>query len=517
MAMDIRYAVQNTAGMRRRTFLRTSSLALAAVWSSRAFGAVTGNPVLSGYPFTLGVASGDPTADGFVIWTRLAPVPFEPGGGMLPEPVRVGWRIAEDEEMRQVVAQGDTVAVPDWAHSVHVEAHGLKPDRWYWYEFRVGNEISPRGRTRTTPADGQMPERLKFSFVSCQHYETGFYTAYKYIAEENPDLVVHLGDYIYESNKKEPVRPHRNKQVKTLEEYRSQYALYRTDPDLQRMHGLAPFITTWDDHEVKNNYAGGDDRSESDLALRSNAYKAYYEHMPLRLTSLPQGPDMQLYRRISYGALANFHVLDTRQYRTKQLEGKDAMKQALDPKGTILGDSQRKWLLDGLAGSATTWNVLAQQVPMARIDAKVGVGEGYSTDKWAGYEVDRRAVMRHLRERKITNAVVLTGDVHKNFANDLVDDFDQSQPMPVATEFIGTSVSSGGDGDEDKARSAEFMSENPFMKFANAERGYVSCEVTPKLWRTDYKALEYVSKPGAPCHTRASFAVDPAKPQLHIA
>ncbi|RYD81971.1 MAG: alkaline phosphatase [Verrucomicrobiaceae bacterium] len=521
------YCVTDGSRMNRRSFLlTTSSLAAAALWSSRALGVVTVKPTLSGYPFQLGVASGDPAPDGVVLWTRLAPKPLEIDGGMPIEAVEVSWQVAEDEQMSQVVKQGTTVANAEWAHSVHVEVEGLRPDRWYWYQFKVGNEVSPKGRTRTMPLADALPERLRFAFASCQHYETGLYTAYEHMLREDIDLVVHLGDYIYEGKGiKNRVRLHPNHESRTLEQYRLRYALYKTDEALQAMHANAPWIVTWDDHEVDNNYAGSISEELKTtpaqlLERRAAAYKAYYEHMPLRRAALPKGPDMTIYRNLPFGRLADFLVLDTRQYRTDQPCGdgkKPQCEEALSPDATVLGATQREWLFNRLGSSSAQWNILAQQIMMARVDRTVGEEVGYSMDQWSGYESDRRRVLKFLHEQKIKNPVVLTGDIHSNWANELITDFDDLDSRSVATEFVGTSISSGGDGKASPKGQEQLLSENPFVKFQNSERGYVRCEVTPKTWRTDYRTVEYVTRPGAPLQTRASFVVETGQPQLNRA
>jgi alkaline phosphatase D len=520
------YLLTNSRRIHRRTFLAaTSSLAAAALWSSRALANVVTAPKFSGYPFTLGVASGDPTSSGVVLWTRLAPKPLE-DGGMPPEDIEVGWQVAEDEAMTQVVAQGKTIANPEWAHSVHVEVEGLRPDRWYWYQFKAGNEVSPKGRTRTMPAPEVVPERLRFAFASCQHFEAGYYTAYEHMARENVDLVVHLGDYIYEGKPQEDrPRRHLGGPCLLLADYRLRYAQYKTDPALQAMHAAAPWIVTWDDHEVENNYAAGhsekkDVTREQALRRRAAAYKAYYEHMPLRRSALPKGPDMTLYRQLAFGRLANFQVLDTRQYRDTQPCGggrKPQCPDALSPDRTLLGATQRQWLFDALGASSSTWNILAQQIMMARIDFAEGEEKTHVMDQWPGYEADRRRVLGFLRERKVPNPVVLTGDIHSNWANELITDFDDLDSKSVATEFVGTSISSGGDGKQTPTYLDRLKSENPFLKFHSTERGYVRCELTPKSWRSDYRALEYVTRPGAPLLTRASFVVEAGQPKLHPA
>ncbi|MBD2018750.1 alkaline phosphatase D family protein, partial [Leptolyngbya sp. FACHB-36] len=271
--------------------------------------------------FSLGVASGEPLPDGVVLWTRLAPEPLN-GGGMPPQPMSVQWQVAVDEQMRRVVQRGTTIAVPELAHSVHVEVNGLEPARWYWYRFQAGDQQSSIGRTRTAPALTSHVDRLRFAFASCQHYEHGYYAAYRDMAAADLDFVVHLGDYIYEGAATTgESRQHNGSDLVTLEQYRDRYALYKTDPDLQAAHAAFPWIVTWDDHEVAGNYANLTANGQSQQAFlqrRASAYQAYYEHMPLRRSSRPQGANLQLYRRFSFGDLAEFNVLDTRQYRSKQ-------------------------------------------------------------------------------------------------------------------------------------------------------------------------------------------------------
>ncbi len=509
----------------RRSFLTGSaSFALAALLAPRLRGAVTGAPSLPGYPFALGIASGDPAPDGMVLWTRLAPRPREPGGGMPAQPVEVRWQVAEDEAMTRVVREGTAIASPEWAHSVHVEVTGLRPDRWYWYRFKCGGDVSPRGRTRTMPPAGAAAERLRFAFASCQKYEMGHYTAYEHMVREDLDLVVHLGDYIYEKgDDKQAVRPHGTPECFTLDDYRNRYAFYKTDPALQAAHAMAPWIVTWDDHEVSNNYAGvtpefpGKMDPATFLRRRAAGYQAYYEHMPLRRSALPSGADMLLYRRLEFGSLASFHVLDTRQYRTDQPLG-DGMKPPgpalLDPAGTMLGAKQHGWLFDGLERSGASWNILAQQVMMARGDRQPGPGELYAMDKWTGYEFERRRVLRELRDRRITNPVVITGDIHQNWANELAPDFDRPDAPNVAVEFVGTSISSSGDGVNRPDYLDTLLAENPWVKYHNSERGYVRCEITRQSMRADYRTVPYISRPGAPLNTRVSFAVESGRPQL---
>ncbi|GIF62340.1 hypothetical protein Ais01nite_03750 [Asanoa ishikariensis] len=323
-------------------------------------------------PFTLGVASGDPLPDGVVLWTRLAPEPLVPDGlgGMSRHVVPVRWEVAQDERFRHVVKQGVERATPALGHAVHAEVHGLRPDREYFYRFRTGNSTSPVGRTRTAPAASARPRELAFAFVSCSNYPTGYFTPYRHLAAESLDLVVHLGDYIYEGPAAGTLgRAHLPAtEIFSLADYRVRHAQYKTDTDLQLAHARFPWAVTWDDHEVENNYA--DERSEdaaqdpeSFLRRRAAAYQAYYEHMPLRRSAVPHGPDMRIYRRLRYDRLAEFNLLDGRQYRDDQTTDPVELD---DPARSMLGADQERWLIDGLSHSAGTWNIVAQQTVMAK-------------------------------------------------------------------------------------------------------------------------------------------------------
>ena len=521
------YPLSSELNFTRRSFLiGGASFAAAALLSNRVKGAITTAPKFSSYPFTLGIASGDPAPDGFVLWTRLAPSPLEPGGGMPADPVEVSWQVAEDERMSKIVQRGKATATPMWGHSVHVEVEGLKPDRWYWYQFKTGSEISGIGRTRTMPAAGVTPDRLRFAFASCAKYEVGYYTAYRHMAEEDCDLIFHLGDYIYESHDSSspvPIRPHHTGVCMTLDQYRARYALGKTDPDLQAAHAVAPWIVTWDDHEVSNDYADAISQDPEEepprefLIRHAAAYQAYYEHMPLRRRSLPDGPDMLLYRRLNYGQLASFNVLDTRQYRTDQpcgVKSGPPCPGVYDSAATIMGHQQRAWLVDGLDYSKAGWNILAQQVLMGRVDFTPGPDVKIALDKWSGYEFERRNLLRNLRDHPVANPLFLSGDIHTNWANDLTTDFDSPDAPSVAVELVCTSVTSNGDGVDKPDYTDALLKENPFVKYHNSERGYVRCEVTPDKCLADFRTVPYVSRRGAPIQTRASFQIDSGDPKL---
>jgi alkaline phosphatase D len=476
------------------------------------------------YPFTLGIASGDPLPDGVVLWTRLAPDPLN-GGGMPNHPFPVQWEVSLDSSFKRVVKRGTELSKPQMAHSVHVEVDGLEPSTWYYYRFKSQSEFSPVGQTKTAPVYGSQVDKLKFAFASCQNWQPGYFTAYQHMAKDDLDLVVHLGDYIYEGTHSSKVRPNDQvyPEIYTLEEYRNRYALYKLDSDLQAAHAKFPWILTIDDHEVDNNWAGDvpqDPKKQSKedfIKRRAVAFQAYYEHMPLRRTSFPNGSSMQLYRQLTFGNLVDFNVLDTRQYRDVLVDYDVWQKpspESMDPNRTILGDQQESWLLEKLTTSQTKWKVLAQQVFFAKRDSKLGLDEEINMDKWDGYSASRDRILNRVKENGISNLVVLTGDQHNNWANEIKADFNDPNSDNLGVEFVGTSISSGGDGVDSNKDTQIALAENPHIKFQNNQRGYVRCTVTPENWRTDFLIVPYVSRPGAPIETRASFIVEDGKSTL---
>ena len=510
----------------RRNFL-AAAIALGAAGASPAWAA----PRFPADPFRLGVASGDPHPDGVVLWTRLAPDPLAVDGrGEMPDrPVQVGWQVAEDEGFVRVVQQGDVPATPELGHSVHVEVTGLRPGWEYFYRFRAGSDISPVGRTRTAPAPGAPVAAVAFAFASCQCWYEGFYTAYRHMAAEDLDFVVHLGDYLYEYGVGENagVRNTRldasfQRETVTLPEYRNRYALIKLDADLQAAHAACAWIPTWDDHEVENNWAGEIAETDRDglpdgdpaffRARKAAAFQAHYEHMPLRVTQRPSGAGTELYRRLGFGALLDLHVLDTRSFRSDQVRDTTTPERH-DPARTLLGDTQERWLLDGAGGSAAVWNALANQVLIAQADHNPDpAATRLGNDPWDGYPAARDRLLGGLHERGVPNPIVLTGDIHRSVVCDLKFDFDDERSPVVGTEFAGTSISSAGDGEPTDQLGRDWLAANPHMRFHNSQRGYVSCRVTPREWRSDYRVVPFVTRPDAPIETAGSFVVEPGRP-----
>ena len=507
---------------RRRFLLRSgqASAALAlATCLPRGVRAAGPLPKLA-YPFMLGVASGDPLSDAVVIWTRLAPAPQEPFGGMPVSAVSVRFQVARDEHFHILECEGDAWAHPERGHAVHVDVRGLSPARHYYYRFFAEGHVSPVGRTRTAPAHGHAADTLRFAFASCQHYETGHYTAYEHMCEEDLDLVVFLGDYIYEGvpQDNQPRRHTGDGEPLTLDDYRRRHALYRSDVHLQTAHARFPWIVSWDDHEVDNDYSDEVPQDpalqsrEAFVARRAAAYRAYWENMPLRAFAEPSGPDMQLFRKLSFGSLAEFSVLDTRQYRSVTEPCGDGATPTCDtmrdPSRTMLGDAQERWLLQNLARSGARWNVLAQQVPFVFMDVGTGPEVVVRGDKWDAYPHARQRVVDFLDARRPRNPVILTGDVHNSWLTLLESKGSDGQVHALATELTGTSITSGGDGSEQTDAAPNILARNPHVLFHNNRRGYVSCTLTEKTWTTHYRVVPYVTRQGAPLETRASFVIE---------
>jgi len=511
----------------RRTLLLSTAAAGAATTWPLAASATPRRGMLPSDPFTLGVASGDPNPDGFVLWTRLAPSPLaEDGlGGMPSLVVPVEWELAVDERFRRVVRRGVVAARPESAHAVHVELAHLSPGREYFYRFRAERYVSPIGRTRTAPPRWALGGDLAMSFVSCSQYEHGYFTAYRRLAEDEPDLVLHLGDYQYEYQAGSynipggNPRDHEGPETVTLANYRQRHAQYKTDPDLQAAHAVAPWAVAFDDHEIENNWADEvpEQPDPNFLARRAAAFQAYYENMPLRRTSIPRGIDMQLYRRLHWGRMATFHLLDTRQFRDDQACG-DGYKEcadAADPARSITGAAQEKWLLDGFRRSSARWDILGQQVFFGQRDNNAGPQTVTSMDAWDGYVASRERITRGWVDARVRNPVVLTGDVHAHWADELKLDYADPTSKTVGTELVCSSITSTGDGADVPAGNHPWAAWNPHLRFYNNQRGYVRTTITRDGMIADFRVVPYVTRPGAPAHTRATFVIEDRVAALH--
>jgi alkaline phosphatase D len=478
---------------------------------------VTARPRLADDPFTLGVASGDPTPSGGVLWTKLAPKPLEPDGGMDGQRVAVTWELADDEAFSKIVKQGRATAAPELGYSLHIDVDGLASDRWYFYRFATGGATSKVGRFRTSPAGGATTP-LRLAVASCQHYEQGLYTAYTHMAREELDLVAHLGDYIYEYGAiPQRVRSHDSFECRTLDDYRRRYALYKSDPALQAMHLRCPWIVTWDDHEVDNNYAGsiGENLMESEEQMRARraaAYQGWWENQPVRVPRVRSWSDLNVTRHLSWGTLASIWMMDCRQYRSDQAcdDGNRVVPCGdwADPSRTMLGPAQERWLTTGLKSSTARWQVLANPVMLAPYDDLAGDQQRVSMDQWSGFPAARTRLLNAIATSAPNRTVVLTGDIHTNWVNELRPDFRRAERPAIAAEFVGTSISSGGDGSDTTVLSTpERRAENPLVKWQQNRRGYMRCTVDADTWTTEYRTVAYVSRPDAPVETPTTWRV----------
>ncbi len=497
-------------------------------------------------PFQLGIASGDPSPDGFVIWTRLAPEPFDPDylGRTIYE---VAWEVAPDPEFTRIARNGVAWARPHLAHAVHAVVEGLEPGREYFYRFRIGRYESPVGRARTCPAPDAEPPALKFAFASCAHYEQGFFSAYRHLAADQPDLVLMLGDYIYEDAWGDRrVRLFDPLEAVTLNDYRRRYAQYRTDPDLQAAHAACPWLVTWDDHEVDNDYVGltsehelcgGEAVRQAFPARRAAAYQAWFEHMPVRPSRLAPGMTVRVYGSVDWGRLARFHVLDTRQHRSVQVcpnlptaercdfaQGRKILfggagganfidplepgcKSALaDPARTVLGEAQERWLDGSLGGSGAAWNLIAQNVMMMTVAEGTAESPRHYSDAWSGYPPARERFFASLAKHGTANPVVLTGDIHSFWVNELAN----AAGRPVAVELVASSIATNT---YDKTA---VLPLNPGAKFHDGlHNGYVRCELGRDRLQADIVTIDDREDPRSGRQVAASFEVRAGEPRVH--
>jgi alkaline phosphatase D len=500
-------------------------------------------PRFTAYPFALGVASGDPLPDGFVIWTRLAPRPLDEHGGMPMAAVPVRWEVSEDERFSRIVQSGEAVARPELAHSVHVEVGGLKSRRPYWYRFLVdGAEASPVGQARTAPSAGDSVDRLRLAVVGCQALPHGWFDAYGHLSREaDLDVVFHYGDYIYETAGHPPPekllirdaqgkladRIHYGDEIYSVDDYRRRYAQYKSDPHLQAAHAAAAFVSSFDDHEVENNWVSAYDENgtppEAFALRRFAAMQAWYEHMPVRRAQFPRRGGLTMFRRLDFGNLLRMHVLDTRSYRSDQRcekPGQKACRAGDGPDTTILGPAQQAWLDHGFETDAR-WNLLAQQVMAMPLYVQGADGRRQlrpGGDAWTGYPAARAQLVRSIADHRLTNVVVATGDAHIHAIGTIPVRDDEPDGPAAATEFLGTSITSGGDGTaHELERHKAIRAASPNVALLADQRGYQIHEITPKEWRTDVKVIDRVQTPGGKLSTLAKFVVTPNEAKLHKA
>ena len=509
----------------RRRFLKLATACATTLWLPRS---AWSQPRFASDPFALGVASGSPTHDSVVLWTRLAPEAFF-GSTPREDPVTVRWEIADDDKFDRIVQRGQSVACSALADSVHVEVEGLEPDRWYFYRFMVGDAQSAVGRTRTFPAPDATASRLRIAYASCQRWEHGYFSAYRHMRQENPDVVLFLGDYIYEyPNAKNAVRVPTGGWVRSLDDYRQRYALHKSDPDLQAMHAACPWLVTWDDHEVQNDYAGLKEGHSGTpvtdfAALRAAAYQAYYEHMPLRaavltraFAGLASGAEMRIHSSVRFGTLASFYLVDDRQYRElagvyprRQSRFEHGQTPQAAPNGRT--PSARCSVRRRKPGSTTRSRTEARggtfsackRCSASAISRSAPV-QSLWNDGWDGYPAARARMIASMRKHALANPVLLGGDLHQNWVGHVKADYANPASPSIGVEFCGTSISARSDGGEDP----ELLARNPHFVFANAERrGYGIVDFTRRRLTTSLRVVDDVTQRDTKIETLAKFSV----------
>lgn len=478
-------------------------------------------PASSDDPFTLGVASGMPAPDSVLLWTRLAPRPREPLGGLPDAAIAVHWDLAEDEGFSVGLRQGTVMARPEHAHSVHAEVTGLPAGRHFFYRFRAGDARSPVGRTRTAPAAEAPVDRLRIALASCQHYEQGEFSLHREIAARDVDFVLFVGDYIYESsNPRYRVRPHEALRPQDLDGYRQRHVTYKLDPALRAAHAAHPWVLTWDDHEVENDYAGDASRFEETsreafLALRTAAYKAYFEHMPVSPRMAPVGPAMRIHEHYRWGRLADLWTLDGRQHRSTQpcnppgrAGGRvmTACDELADASRTMFGPAQERWLAEQLSASRSGWRLLAQGTQIAQGGMETPLGRSFFSDGWDGYPQARRRLMKAIADQPQGNVVCLGGDVHRHVVARLrADPTDERTPV-VASEVVTSSLTTRG---LSETATALMRRSNPDLLHARSdERGYVLLDLTPQRLAVDLRATDFPVPAEARIRTQSRFVVE---------
>ena len=480
-------------------------------------------------PFGLGVASGSPTSASLVLWTRLV-APAVQAAGLGATAVPVTWQLAHDTQFSRLAASGVAHATPALGHSVHVEVSGLEPDRAYFYRFISGAATSTTGHTRTFPSPEAEVKRLRLAYASCQQWGNGYYGAYRHMLTENLDFVLFLGDYIYEYPSSRPleVRPTPGGWITTLEGYRDRYALHKSDPDLQAIHAAYPWLITWDDHEVQNDYAGTHEGLSGTpvidfMARRRAAYQAFYENMPVTRASFKNiiaghSGEARVYGSVAYGKLATLYTLDDRQYRDVQActpnnrpgsarVDPNKCESFNQPQRTLLGQAQERWLAQQFAASRSQWNLLGQQTLFGRRNFSTTGGQLLRNDGWDGYPAARRRLTDSMMQTRLSNPVVLGGDIHENWVGHVLSDYNNPDCEAIGVEFCGTSITSLSSSTA--AQLAKQLENNPHFIFANAaSRGYGVVELTPSQLTTTLVAVNDATDPNTKAFTLAKFAVE---------
>lgn len=473
------------------------------------------------YPFKLGVASGDPLPDGLVIWTRLMPIPFDPNGAGTA-PITVRWQVAEDESFSEIAQSGAVIAYRENAHAVHAEVMGLRPERQYFYRFIAGGEESPKGRAFTLPEPGKHVAQFRFALASCQSFTDGYYAAYRDMVATDPRLIIHAGDYIYEQDWVGGMRRLPVPEALDLAGYRSLYAAYKLDPLLQGAHAAAPWLSIWDDHEVENDWGGDYSQDgldpEAFMRRKAAAFKARFEHMPVRLGTRPIKGKVQLYQRSVVGDLLQFDLLDCRQFRDNPAcmgnprtfrSFTEMCDQATDGGRSMLGRQQESWLYRGLGTFGAKWNTLVQTTMLSPFDFAAGGTGAYDMDGWDGFSTSRQRLLDTIASKKISNPVSLGGNIHAYYTGVIGRQALDKGSKPLVSEIVGTSISSSGGGDDRHKNTLAQFGENPGSRFFdNRKRGYVLCDVSHKRWDNQFRVIEDVRDKNSKASTLATATIE---------
>lgn len=460
-------------------------------------------------PFYHGVASGDPMHDKVIIWTRVTP-----DSSQINQSIVVNWQMALDTGMTTVVKSGVALTDSSMDFTVKIDVTGLNPNTFYFYEFKANNKYSPRGRTKTTPLGSA--DSLRFALVSCANFEAGLFNAYASLLQRSDfDAVIALGDYIYEYQNGGyafNTTVNRNWQpsneILSIADYRMRYSSYRLDDDLQRLHQQFPFIIVYDDHEFANdawkngaqNHTAGTEGPWNSRKL--SAQKAFFEWLPIRQTSSTN--PYQIYRNIKYGNRVELLMLDTR------VEGRDLQAGTSGATVTsstrqLLGTNQYSWLTNKLDSSTAQWKILGQQVMMAPLQV---FGVGFNGDQWDGYPAERNRIYNHVLTNNIQNMVVITGDIHSSWANDLpTATYNSSTGAGSAgVEFVTPSVTSPGMSIP--LGSAAIMAANGHIKYCDlSQHGYIIMDLNQTRAQADWYYLNTIDNPSTSFTYAKSFYV----------
>ena len=507
----------------RRHFILASAAAASGCQTVERIDAESPGDAPGDTPFSLGVASGDPTAESAILWTRVAPSPF---AAPIDETIDVAWEVATDDAMRQVIASGVATARPELAHCIHVEATNLAPDRHYYYRFQALGGSSPIGRTRTLPSPGTRTDQFRIAMSSCMEYTQGYFTALRDLHTQQPNLVLHNGDYIYESSSGDVRSYPIAWEATRLSDYRALYAQYRQDTDLREAHRQFPWIVIWDDHEVSNDFGPNHflpSRYNAPMSVSDHRKRvlvgrqAFLEHMPLRASlSLHDGSTPIMYRQDVVGDLLELNRLDVRSFRDTPVCIQDnelefhRCPDIDNPARSMLGAAQEAWLMNSFGSSGSVWSCLAQTTMMAPFDREAGPAVVHEAESWDNYAANRTRFIEHLRSRDIRNPVSLGGNIHAFYAGTVSERAAHGNcPNPAMTEIVTTSVSAGGGGDGRYDDVHGRRDENPCVEFfENRHRGYTLLTFTQEELRAEFRIVDQTRTPDGTVESLRTLVVD---------